>query len=172
MAKLTDREKTLAMIRALYTNYRLPEWAVLDEVRGGTGYGNVGHVRDANPLDLTERRLDFVAIQTWPSKGLRLVVFEIKASRSDYQRELNSPQKRVLAESVSAQRYYVCPDGVIDPATLPEGWGLLEWHGHGDTLSEVIPAPIHEQPDLHCSFVASMVRQALCSDRATLWRTG
>ena len=26
LPKVSDREKTLAMIRALYANYRLPEW--------------------------------------------------------------------------------------------------------------------------------------------------
>lgn len=53
------------------------------------------------------------------------VIYEVKVSRADFLADLAKPEKRaayaVLAEAV----YYCCPEGLIDKAEVPDGFGLL-----------------------------------------------
>ena len=60
--------------------YPGPAWVVLAEVCNGTGFA-------------ANRWADAVAFGVWPSRGLRIVGFELKSSRSDWRRELENPAK-------------------------------------------------------------------------------
>ena len=73
------------------------EWATFAELRCGTGFSN-------------EQRIDFFAMNTWPSKKFRSVAYEVKLSRADFFNELKNPKKREFAESVSHECYFAVPD--------------------------------------------------------------
>lgn len=51
------------------------------------------------------------------------VLVEVKTSRSDFLRDRFKPHR--AADSLGNWRYYMCPEGLIQPEELPEGWGLL-----------------------------------------------
>lgn len=103
---------TAAEIReALEVRYPGPEWHVEHE------------------LTLEGRRLDFVAFNRWGARAYRTVGFEIKVSQADYRRELEDFQKSEIWTHVVDQFFIVAPGKLIDPDTLPAGWGLLELRG-------------------------------------------
>lgn len=103
---------TAAEIReALHVRYAAPEWHVETE------------------LTLEGRRLDVVAFNRWGARGYRTVGFEIKVSQGDYQRELADFRKSEVWTHVVDQFFIVAPGKLVDPETLPVGWGLLEYRG-------------------------------------------
>lgn len=91
----------------------LPEWATILELNKGTGWKGV------------EGRIDAVAFNCYPSKGLLRIAFEVKRSRHDFMRELEKPAKREWVEKSFHQTYFVAPPNIIKEAELPEGWGLM-----------------------------------------------
>lgn len=84
---------------ALRARFALPEYALMFEVRSGTGHSSQVRYADAMALGL------------WPSRGLELTGFEIKVSRSDWLRELKEPQK---ADRIGrfCDRWYVVAEAV------------------------------------------------------------
>src|SRR3990172_5928687 len=95
----------------LAIRYAAPEWNLYHEVTLGT------------------RRADAIAINLWASRGLHILGFEIKVTRQDWVKELNSPAKmeRTFRECHSV--YLVVSDPAIVRDDLPAGWGLLIPHG-------------------------------------------
>src|ERR1019366_7824171 len=69
------------VLSALAKRYPPPGYAFLQHVRNRTGYG--GGVRTADAL----------AMSLWASQGMYLHGFEVKVSRSDWVREIKSPEK-------------------------------------------------------------------------------
>lgn len=114
---LTDDSKltTYKLRQALYKRYPEDdgEWVVIEEVVNYIGYGR------------QQRFIDLVAINCWPSKGLRIVTHEIKQDRADWIHELNDPEKRKFAYDNSTEAWFVAPAGVIKKGEVPEGWGLI-----------------------------------------------
>lgn len=51
------------------------------------------------------------------------VVVEVKVSRSDYLADRKKPHR--IEGGLGNWRYFMCPEGMIQPDELPEGWGLL-----------------------------------------------
>lgn len=91
------------------------QYVCIEEARAGAGFdGNQG-------------RCDFLAINTWPSRGLELVGHEIKISISDWHSELTHPEK---AERFARHCHHWF---LVVPATLaarivrevPPAWGLI-----------------------------------------------
>lgn len=131
---------------ALRVRYSPPAWAFFPEIPDQTGWAS--------------RTADAVAFGLWPSQGLELHGFEIKASRSDWSRELKRPQKadKVLGY---CDRIWVVSTvkGLVPIETLPPKWGLLEPYGGG--LRATKQAEINpEARPLTKSFFASLMRQA------------
>ena len=64
-------------------------------------------------------------------------VIEVKVSRGDFAKDRQKPER--ATGGLGVYRFYLCPEGLIDPSELPEKWGLLEAQGR-----KVIPvvAPI------------------------------
>lgn len=50
--------------------------------------------------------------------------FEVKVSRADF---LRDQAKANHGHPVGLRRFYVAPAGLVEPAELPPGWGLVEW---------------------------------------------
>jgi hypothetical protein len=59
----------------------------------------------------------------------RSVVVECKVSRADFLADRHKPWRANPEIALGCERYYLAPAGLIAPAELPEGWGLLEARG-------------------------------------------
>ncbi len=107
---------------------------------GGNGeYCFLEHVRNAASFDAT-RTFDAVAIALWPSRGLTIDGFEVKVSRSDWQRELAQPEKAEDACRLVDRFSIVAPRGVVLDGELPATWGLLEVVGKRLVTAKTAPA--------------------------------
>lgn len=73
------------------------------------------------------RRADLVHVGLWASRGGGSVdVCELKTSRADFRRELESPAKAEAWWPYSSRFWIVSPGEHITPAAeLPAGWGLM-----------------------------------------------
>ncbi len=85
------------------------------ELRLGTGYGGI-----------SERRIDLMEIETAPSKGYKATVYEVKVSRSDFQREMKAPKKQRAARLFCDFFYYATPPGLLKIEEIPDWAGLIE----------------------------------------------
>ena len=54
------------------------------------------------------------------------ILIECKVSRSDFLADRDKPFRSKPALGLGCERYYLAPKGLLHPADLPEGWGLLE----------------------------------------------
>jgi hypothetical protein len=134
------------MMCRLASRYAPPEYALLPQVRNGTGFDG-------------RRTADAVAISCWPSRGIYLHGFEVKVERGDWLRELRDPAK---AEEVAAYCHFwwiVAPDEhVAKPEEIPADWGLLALHG--DVLVERKPARTQTAKTPDMPFLAAVLRAA------------
>lgn len=73
----------------------------------------------------SSRRCDLMRIGVWPSRGQHIVVHELKVSRSDWLKELDDPAKAEAWWPYCHQFWVVAPAGLIDPAEVPDRWGLM-----------------------------------------------
>lgn len=60
----------------------------------------------------------------WGSDGGSTLV-EVKVSRSDFLADAQKPHRAGDIVGMGTWRYYLCPEGMISVADLPDGWGLL-----------------------------------------------
>lgn len=77
----------------------------------------------------------------WRSKGDEFdgsVVVECKVSRSDFLTDKKKPHRQ--SGGIGSWRYYMCPEGLISLAELPEKWGLLYVNARGHV--KVIAGPV------------------------------
>ena len=61
----------------------------------------------------------------WTGRGWSTLV-EAKSSRADFLRDRKKPCR--LLVGMGNERWYLTPPGLVAPADLPAGWGLLECH--------------------------------------------
>lgn len=142
---MSDRAVTEAIQKAVRARYCAPEWACFLEVPQATGA-------------MGGRTADAVAMNLFPSRGLALHGVEIKASRSDWSRELKNPAK---AEAIARYMDYwwiAAPKGLIKPEELPPTWGLLELCG--DTLRQRVAGKRLDAEEPSRAFIAAMLRRA------------
>ena len=137
---------TKGLRQLLRERYAPPEWALFEEVANATGWG-------------ANRKLDAVAMSLWPSRGLHLHGFELKASRSDWQRERKDPMK---AEALAAYMDFfwlvVDEEKIVMPGELPKNWGLLVRTGNG--LVQKVDASQLEAQSLDRKILAAILRRA------------
>lgn len=57
--------------------------------------------------------------------GGHSVLVEVKVSRSDFLADKKKPFRKNPSMGMGSERYYCCPNGMIKPTELPEGWGLI-----------------------------------------------
>lgn len=66
----------------------------------------------------------------WGYDGFSTVVIEVKTSHADFLADKKKYWRAVEPEyRAGNRRWFLCPEGVIKPEELPEGWGLLYWDG-------------------------------------------
>lgn len=119
-------------------------WAIFHEVKNDAG----------------DRFADVIAASAWSSRRFEVWGFEVKASRGDWQRELQQPEKSEYFVA-RCDRWYVVAarPGVVRKEELPQGWGLMEMQDNG-VLRQVVPAQLNlsAQPDR--PFYAAILRRA------------
>lgn len=134
--------------RILEKKYEPPAWAMFREVRSCTGFSKA------------ERYADALAFGIWPSRGYKIIGFEIKVSRGDWIKELKDP-----AKSDAIQKYCdhwiiaVSNTAIIKASEVPETWGVVLCAN--DKLVSVKEAPKLEPAALDMAFVASVMRATL-----------
>jgi hypothetical protein len=136
--------KTADIKAALLSRYAGEAWALLWEVADATGRNKC-------------RSADAIAMSLWPSRGLRLHGHEVKASRTDWLKELKSPQK---AESICryCDHWWVVAgdSGIVRDGELPPTWGLLVLKGRG--LVQEVAAPLLTPLPVDRDFLAGLLR--------------
>ena len=82
----------------------------------------------------------------WGFDGDFTAVIEVKTSHADFLADKKKWFRSKVAEDEGLQagkfRWYLCPEGVIKPEELPEGWGLLYWNGK--KIIHIKGAPSHK----------------------------
>lgn len=141
----------------LRSKYTAPEWALLEEVRSATGG------------TMNERYADAVAMNLWPSRGMRVHGFEIKVRRGDWLLELKKPNKSVPIQKF-CDHWWIVAGGtnIVKLEELPPTWGLMTV-AHGRLVISKDAPKLEAQP-LDRGFVASVLRRA--SDSLVSARTG
>lgn len=133
---------------ALRKMFPADQYALFYEVRNSTGFA-------------ANRSADAMAFGLWPSRGMPVIGFEFKASRSDWLREMKDPAK---AESIMrfCDHWYLLttqPD-IVKPGELPTTWGHMEWRADTDKLKVLAVPPKLEAQPLSRLFVAAICRAA------------
>ncbi len=129
---------------ALRTRFASPEYAFFEEV-GDSGSSSRVYA-------------DGVAVNMWASRGYAITGFEVKASRSDWLRELKHPDKAEPVITKCDFWYLVAPDDVYKPDEVPVSWGILSFKD--GQLREKRKAPKLEPKPITRAFVAQMFRRS------------
>jgi hypothetical protein len=132
--------------RLLAQKYTAPEWAYFSGVPNCTG-GAVDRIADG------------VAMNLYPSKGLKLTCFEIKVSRSDLMAELKHITKSECVGKFCDYFVLVIPKGIVLAKELPDHWGLMEVDGEALWMRRK-PQKQENVAPLTRGFVASLLRRA------------
>jgi hypothetical protein len=142
---VSGRLVTQAIQAALRTRFAGAEWACFFEVPSGTGAA-------------AGRSADAVAMNMFPSRGLRVHGIEVKASRSDWLRELRDPAKAEAIQRYCDHWWIAAASDVVRPDELPPTWGLLELYGK--TLRQRVAAPLLQSEPMSRAFIAALLRCA------------
>lgn len=130
----------------LKDRYCAPEWVLAEEVRNAAGFE-------------ASRSADAIAMSLWPSRGCVVHGFEIKVDRGDWKRELADPAKADALARFCDHWWVAAARGVVPIDELPENWGLMEAHSHGDgwRLKVIKVAPKLAAREWSRTFMAAFV---------------
>lgn len=141
------KEITVQLQEAVRRSFPAIEYAMFYEVANGTGAGGGSNYAD------------IVAMGLWPSRGLNVLGFELKASRSDWLREKAKPEKSVAIQRYCDHWYLATAKGVVlDQGEIPDNWGWLELVGN--RLYTRKKAPKLTAEPLTREFTAAVLRRA------------
>jgi hypothetical protein len=122
---------------------------VVEEVAPGTGWSS------------TQRWADVVVLGMWPSKGLDLHGYEVKASKADLKKELADPSKHEALARYCDTWTLVAWDEAVLADGIPDWWGIkLTRQADGGDRELVV----HRRPEVRepepwpRAFVCSLVR--------------
>jgi hypothetical protein len=98
----------------LRDQYKQPEYAIAFEVGDATGFQ-------------CRRHADAIAMSLYPSRGLGIYGFEIKVSRNDLIKELETPEKAESIAQFCNGWYLVYPMDLKDKdLQIPVAWGIIK----------------------------------------------
>lgn len=113
---------------------------------------------------MSARYADAIAMNTYPSTGLKVHGFEFKSDRADLVRELGSVEKSAAIQKYCDYWWLVLGHkDLIRAGELPSTWGLIVPYGGG--LHKIVKAPKLDPCALNRPFVASLLR---CAQRHLL----
>ena len=75
----------------------------------------------------------------WNSSHSTLI--EVKRSLSDFRRDAKKYHKRAPEKGMGNYRYYMCPEGVLQPEQMPDDYGLL-WILPNGKIKRVLKAEL------------------------------
>lgn len=144
---------TSQIVELLRERYSPPKNAFCTEVPNGTGMNK-------------SRTCDAMAIGCWKSEGIELSGFEVKVSRSDWQKEMQQPQKASAFEIYCNRWYIVSPlKGVVKIEELPAAWGWM-YPTKSNNLRIGKPAQLNKSPEpIPMAMLAGMIRRAMNCNR-------
>jgi len=128
-------------------------------------FGQVGNTTGSN----TSRWADALVMSLYPSRGLDLIGFEIKVSRSDWKHEIKTPKKAEVIQKYCDMWYIVAPPGVVEEDEVPSNWGYYTIKKRA--LKVVKKAPRLEAEAMSRGILASILRRAeerLDAERKTM----
>lgn len=132
------------LIKLLKARFCQPAWVTISECSDRTGFRN--------------RAADLIALGIWPSRGLEIVGFEVKASRTDWLNELKNPAKADVIASQCDRWYLAVTDkSIVQPGELPAKWGLIVPHGAITKIE--VEAELEKKGDVKRSFFMAMIRR-------------
>lgn len=141
---------THEVMRRLRKHYSGTGYAVLQEVADGTGSHH-------------SRWADALTMSLWPSRGLELMGFEVKVSRSDWIKERDDPSKADAVCKYCDRWYVVAGDAsIVREGELPKTWGLIVPDGDGLKIAK--QAPELSPVTLDRPFVAAIMRR--CAEQS------
>lgn len=118
----------MRIISAMQRRYGSDAYVLMFEVGNSTGFA-------------CNRHADALAVGLWPSKGIEIIGFEFKESRSDWLRELKEPAKAESIYRYCHRWYLVVSDAaILKHGELPKTWGQLTLQKDGK-LKESVKAP-------------------------------
>lgn len=97
----------------------------------GKGYLTWENVEFANPIRTHPKNWDqvrpdvFACMPATQAEYTASGIYEVKANRADFLADMAKPSKREAYAQLAAAVYYCCPEGLIDRAELPKGYGLI-----------------------------------------------
>lgn len=145
--KVVPRLTTPELTSLVLARFAPPEWATFTNVAAATGGGT--------------RLADAVAMNLWRSRGHAVLGFEVKRDRSDWLRELKSPEKADAVGCYCDEWYIVANPDVVQDGELPKGWGLLVPRGSSlVTVRPSVRAEREERKLLSMPFIAALLRRA------------
>ena len=109
---ITDKEKTAAILAALYKKHA--DAVCCEELPCYDGWQGASMAR---------RRIDFWVLTGGMRQSAK--AYEIKVSRADFMRD--TKEKQVFALQYSDQFYYATPKGLLHKNEIPEWAGLIEY---------------------------------------------
>ncbi len=141
-------QKTEEIMFALRNKYQAPIYAFLTNVGNATG-------------NKCNRHADAIAMCLWESRGLEIIGFEVKASRSDWLHELKKPDKADPIANYCDSWYLVLGDAnILRFGELPMGWGLMVPHTRTE-LKIITESKRTTTPNpLDKNFLAAILRRA------------
>lgn len=100
----------------------------------------------------------------WATNGSHSTVIEVKTSIQDFNKDAQKywRSEECLQEGYGFgdRRYYLCPEGLIPPEKLPNGWGLLYWNPETDIITKIMPSQIHKtNHTADVSYLCSIMRK-------------
>lgn len=96
-----------------------------DLIQTGADYIRANY--ECNPVltDIKKKyALELPDVLGWKSIADTCLV-EVKVSVEDYERDRMKKSRRTNTPAMGTYRWYLCPMDLIDPKSLPPGWGLL-----------------------------------------------
>lgn len=162
--RVGDARRTAIMVDLLHfrhqaSNGNARSHVVLEEVAPGTGWA-------------ARRWADVLVLSVWPSKGLTLDGFEVKASRADLKRELADPDKHeATARYCDTWNLLVWDETVLKGFEIPDSWGLWITKGDDDDrdLKCIRKAATRTPEPWPRIFICSMIRNAYEQSPGAAW---
>lgn len=148
---MSDTETTGHLNRLLFERYqkrshgRQAEWVLIQEAPSSSGFSN--------------RYCDLVAIGVWASTKNEIIGHEVKASRSDWVKELQQPEKSEAFLPYCNRWYIVAAPGIVKLEELRADWGLMEPAKGGKSLKIRKQAAKRDAKPLQGSTLAAWLRR-------------
>jgi hypothetical protein len=133
---------------ALRLRYPKDQFALITEVGNSTGFR-------------CRRHADVIVVGLWPSRGLDIIGIEVKVRRSDWQKELEQPEKAEEIAQYCDRWFLAVGDAeIVKEGELPTNWGLLV-PKDAKTLRCAKEAPLlADAKTLDKGFMAAVLRKA------------